>query len=170
MKIKHILIALSFGVLSGSLAALLNTLYLTPFIFIAFYDITLLTFIAICIIAPFVEEFFKLIGLYFMKMEENIDYLPEDWMLFGTLSGFGFGIIENAVYTFNVGAAYGSSAAIILLILRTFLTLPLHMIVTTIAGFGFGLWINTRNIKYFVHAITISICIHSLYNFITLII
>jgi len=91
-------------------------------------------------------------------------------MILGTFAGLGFGLMENAVYTFNAFAAAGANAGLLLLLLRMLLCLPLHMIATTISCFGFGLWANTGKIKYFIVYILISMLIHGSYNFIASII
>ena len=172
LKKSYLLISLGLGGIIGFLCAWVETFYMisTLPLFFVTGDFTIITLIAACIIAPFVEELAKPLGIYLIKMEEKPLLSVKNWTILGTFAGLGFGLMENVVYTFNAFAAAGANAGLLLLLLRMLLCLPLHMIATTISCFGFGLWANTGKIKYFIVYILISMLIHGSYNFIASII
>ena len=172
LKKSWLLISLGLGGLIGFLCAWVEIFYLIPTLLLFFVtgNFTIITLIAACLIAPFVEELSKPIGVYLIKMEEKPLLSVKNWMILGTFAGLGFGLMENAVYTFNAFAVAGATPGLLLFGLRMLLCLPLHMIATTISCFGFGLWANTGKIKYFIVYILISMLIHGSYNFIASII
>ena len=113
------------------------------------------------LIAPFVEELAKPIGLYFLQHEERPRLELREWAFLGAMAGFGFALIENILYASSV-AAYGNEAAFGLLFLR--FLLPLHMMASAIAGYGYGLWAKTGKSKYFIYCMAAAMVIHGLFN------
>ena len=167
LKKSWLLISLGLGGLIGFLCAWVEIFYLIPTLLLFFVtgNPSIITLISACIIAPFVEELSKPIGVYLIKMEEKPLLSVKNWMILGTFAGLGFGLMENAVYTFNAFAVAGATPGLLLLVLRMLLCLPLHMIATTVSCFGFGLWINTGKIKYFIFSMLTAMLIHGSYNF-----
>ncbi len=165
LKPRHVLIAFGFGAIStliaswASLALLLNIATVTvPF---SISEPTVVGILLAVIVAPFIEELAKPIGLYFIGSEEKPDIALRDWALLGAMAGLGFAVVENFLYATSV-LAYGTDVSLWLLGLR--FLLPLHMIATAISGFGFGLWLKTHNAKYFVGCIAVSMLLHGLFN------
>lgn len=172
LKKSYLLISLGLGGIIGFLCAWVETFYMIPTLplFFATGNFTIVTLLSACVIAPFVEELSKPIGVYLIKMEEKPLLSVKNWTILGTFAGLGFGLMENAMYTLNAFVAAGANAGLLLLLLRMLLCLPLHMIATTISCFGFGLWANTGKIKYFIVYILIAMLIHASYNFVASII
>ncbi len=172
LKKSHLLISLGLGGLIGFLCAWVETFYMVPALPLFFVtgNFNIIMLVSACIIAPFVEELSKPIGVYLIKMEEKPLLSVKNWMILGTFAGLGFGLMENVMYTLSAFAAAGANAGLLLLLLRTLLCIPLHMIATTISCFGFGLWANTGKIKYFISCLLVSMLIHGSYNFIASII
>ena len=85
----------------------------------------------------------------------------DEWALLGAMAGFGFMVLENIMYSASV-SLYGWEASLTLLFLR--FMLPLHMIASAVAGFGFGLWVKNRNGLYFLICLMIAIILHGLFN------
>ena len=172
LKKSWLLISLGLGGLIGFLCAWVNTFYMitTLPLFFVTGNFNIIMLVTACIIAPFVEELSKPIGVYLIKMEEKTLLSVKNWMILGTFAGLGFGLMENMMYAFNATAVAGGEAGLLLLLLRMLLCLPLHMIATTISCFGFGLWINTGKIKYFVFSMLTAMFIHGSYNFVAYII
>jgi RsiW-degrading membrane proteinase PrsW (M82 family) len=123
-------------------------------------EVELLMLIGACIIAPIVEEFLKPIGL-FILLSEKSEFSLFDWILLGTFAGLGFKLLEDLVYGL-MAMAESHSFAMNLLLLRNLS--PIHLITTSIAGFGIGLWIKLDKRRYFLAAISVSILIHALFN------
>lgn len=163
-QLSHMLICLGFGALAGFIAGWANTSYaglVTPLYFIR---PNLFTIFVVSVIAPIVEEPLKPLGLYFLREEEKVSLRLRDWVILGTFAGLGFGLLENISYALEV-SSYGVSVAFALFGLRTFASLPVHAIATTISGFGIGLWAKTGKTGYFFKFLVVSVLIHGLYNF-----
>lgn len=162
---KYIFIVVGFGMVGGAIAGLANLIYGLPFIFIVGGSRSLFLLAVACIVAPIVEELCKPIGLYLIHTEEHPLLTIWCWLRLGMCAGLGFGLLENLIYTINGFIIGGLFVGVLILILRTLLSLPLHMLTTSIAGIGFGLWNRTLKAEYFGLALAISIIIHSMFNF-----
>jgi len=164
LKLSHVLTCLGLGAISGFIAGWANTAYGGLVVPLYFIRPSLFTIVVVSVVAPMVEEPIKPLGLYFLKEDEKVMLHFRDWALMGAFAGLGFGLLENGVYAFQA-STYGATVTATLLGLRTLLTLPLHMIATTITGFGVGLWAQTGNASYFLKFLVVAMLIHGLYNF-----
>jgi len=162
---KHVAIAFGFGAIStliaswASLGLMLDILPVT--LPTSSGESTIAAILMAVIVAPFIEEMAKPIGLYFMHAEEKPALELKEWAFLGAMAGLGFAIVENFLYAATV-MSYGTEVSLWLLGLR--FLLPLHMIATAISGFGFGLWVKTRNAKYFAACIFVSMMLHGSFN------
>jgi len=162
---KYIAIAFGFGALStliamwGELGLMADTVPL--FIPFASDDPTPMAILMAVLIAPFVEELAKPIGLYFTNAEEKPNFELKEWAFLGAMAGLGFAIVENILYGATVSGS-GMDTAGWLIFLR--FLLPLHMIASAISGFGFGLWVKTKKAKYFIISLLIAMILHGLFN------
>ena len=115
------------------------------------------------IIAAIVEEYFK-----FWAMKRNVIYRPEfdevrDGIVYGASAALGFATVENVLYALNTNVNI-----VVLLIMRGFLSVPLHAIVGAFSGYFFANWYfyESRQKKMsLLHVLKISILIHGTYNF-----
>lgn len=164
LRLSHILIGLGLGALSGFIAGLANIFYIGYAIALYFLHPSIFVIFIVSVIAPFVEEQIKPLGLYFLKEEEGVSLSVGDWTLLGSFAGLGFGLLENGLYAYQV-SNYGSGVSLALLGLRTLVSLPVHMIATTVTGFGIGLWARTRKVSYFLRFLVAAMLIHGFYNF-----
>jgi RsiW-degrading membrane proteinase PrsW (M82 family) len=162
---RHVAIALVFGGLStliaswGELGLMLDAFpMISP---VTLRQPTALIIILVSVIAPFVEELAKPLGLYFIQGEEKPNFQVKEWALLGALAGLGFAIIENFMYAATL-LPFGTEPALNLLFLR--FLMPLHMIASCIAGWGFGMWMKTRNAKYFAVCLFVAMLLHGLFN------
>lgn len=119
-------------------------------------------YLTVAVLAPFVEEILKPIGLYLIKIEERPTLTPRDWMLLGILAGFGFKLLEDLLYALTTASVSGSSWGLILSALRG--PFPLHMLATGITGFGMGLWDLTGRARYFLMLLVVAMLLHGLFN------
>jgi RsiW-degrading membrane proteinase PrsW (M82 family) len=154
---RSLLLCLVLAALMGGMCAQVESVFL-PIEFVKKPE--LLIFIGVCIIAPIVEEFLKPIGL-FILLSEKRDLSLFNWVLLGTFAGLGFKLLEDSVYGLQA-IAESYSFALNLLLVRNLS--PIHLITTSIAGFGIGLWNKLDKRKYFLWAICTSILIHALFN------
>jgi RsiW-degrading membrane proteinase PrsW (M82 family) len=165
LKPRHVAIAFCFGALStliaswASLGLMLDTLAIT--LPTSLQETTIVTILMAVIVAPFIEEMAKPIGLYIMQAEEKPSIELKEWAFLGAMAGLGFAVVENFLYAATV-LSYGNEVSLWLLGLR--FLLPLHMIASAISGFGFGLWVKTKNAKYFAACIFVSMLLHGLFN------
>jgi RsiW-degrading membrane proteinase PrsW (M82 family) len=156
------LTAFGLGAYSGILAATYNTQYIGFFIPLYFVQPTLFTIIAISVIVPIVEEPTKPLGLYLLKLTKA-KINPADWAIVGAFAGLGFGSFENVVYTL-AALGHGVDVALMLLVFRSLLSLPTHMIASSLAGYGVGLWAREGGLGGFIKFLTLAMVIHGLYN------
>jgi RsiW-degrading membrane proteinase PrsW (M82 family) len=154
---RSLLLCLVLAALMGGMCAYAESVFL-PIEFVKKPELLML--IGACIIAPLVEELLKPIGL-FILLNEKSDFSLFNWILLGTFAGLGFKLLEDTIYGL-MAMAESYSFGLNLLLLRNLF--PIHLITTSIAGFGIGLWNKLDKRKYFLWAICISILIHALFN------
>ncbi len=86
------------------------------------------------IIAPFVEEFLKAMGLMRAGVKEEVDEV-EDGLIYGAACGLGFAATENLMYGWSVvGEGVAVTAAVI--VMRTFSATLIHASATSFTGHG----------------------------------
>jgi len=165
MKPAHVMVAFGFGVLSTLIASwaslglmLGNSLVMLP---MSHDNEDIALILMAVMVAPFVEELAKPIGLYFLHAEDKPDLELKEWAFLGAMAGLGFAIMENFLYAIST-LEYGADASFWLLGLR--FLLPLHMIATAISGFGFGLWVKTGKAKYFASCMLVAMLLHAAFN------
>src|SRR5439155_1738295 len=81
----------------------------------------------------------------------------------GSLSGIGFGFMENVVYALAV-LGHGVNVSLTLFLMRGLLTAPLHGITATLTGFGIGLWQKSENARLLVIPLIAAMVIHGSFN------
>jgi ABC-2 type transport system permease protein len=143
------LIALTFGFIAIFISI----------VFEIFFGVITLYFsesiIAILVLWAIIEEFSKSIGVFSAKK-----YYPLKWhegMLAGMISGFGFAMLENIIFTLftlNIFPDY----ALRVFLMRTFLSGGVHIVSTGIIGIGIA------EKKYIIPAFLTGILIHFAYN------
>ncbi len=94
---------------------------------------TVMTLITVCVVAPIVEEFTKVIGL--LTVKESIFEL-EDGLVLGAATGLGFAATENLLYESSALFQHGIQAFIIVVILRSIASTLLHGSASAVAGYG----------------------------------
>jgi len=158
---KFVLTAFGLGAFSGMFALLANSFYGMNAAILVRFDTTWTILLLVCVVAPLVEELVKPFGLYMIEQEEQPDLSVRDWAVLGAFAGLGFATVENLLYGF--GVAYLGGEAFLLLVAMRY-GLPLHIISTSIAGAGYGMWTMTRDPMYFVRYIAVSMALHGAFN------
>jgi len=106
-------------------------------------DETVQTLILVVIIAPIVEEFTKVLGVFSVR-GSLIDL--ESGLIFGAACGLGFAATENLLYESSVYLSEGfGSAFVSIVLLRSISSTLLHGSASAMAGYGvtrakFGGW------------------------------
>ena len=171
--------AFFWGGLSGIfLAMVLNTIG-TVFILgilhgTSEYDLeTTAIIVGAVIVAPIVEEFVKpLVMLRNADVKKEIDEV-EDGLVYGAACGLGFGATENVYYGVTAGTAVGGVAGVfIIVVLRTFSSILLHLVASSFTGYGiakyqvqgtsFGVVIKYYFLAVFIHAAWNAMAVYSM--------
>jgi len=125
-------------------------------------DETVQTLVIVVIIAPFVEEFTKVLGVFSVK---NSLTDMESGLIFGAACGLGFAATENLLYEGSVYLSEGfGSAFISIVILRSIASTLLHGSASAMAGYGvtrakFGGW------YLFLPYYLLAVIMHGAFNF-----
>jgi len=159
----HYLICLGMGATVGFVAAFGESFYEPLAIPVLIFSQSLFPIVVATAIAPLVEEPAKSLGLLLLKEEERLNFEIADWTVLGSLSGIGFGFMENAVYALAV-LGYGANVSLTLFLMRGLLTAPLHGMTATLTGFGVGLWQKSGNARLLVIPLVTAMVIHGSFN------
>ncbi len=159
----HYLICLGMGATVGFVAAFGESFY-APLAFpVLIFSQALFSVVVAVAVAPLVEEPAKSLGLLLLKEEEKLTFEIADWTILGSLSGIGFGFMENVVYAVGV-LGYGVNVSLTLFLMRGLLTAPLHGITATLTGFGIGLWQKSGNARLLLIPLIAAMVIHGSFN------
>jgi len=96
-------------------------------------DPTLLTFIAIILIAPVIEEYVKALGV---KSFSRYIWRPRNGLLFGAAAGLGFAATENFLYESTAYFEEGFRAFVVVALVRSLSSTLMHASATSISGYG----------------------------------
>ncbi len=159
----HYLICLGMGATVGFVAAFGESFY-APLAFpVLIFSQALFSIVVAVAVAPLVEEPAKSLGLLLLKEEEKLTFEIADWTVLGSLSGIGFGFLENVVYAVAV-LDHGVNVSLTLFLMRGLLTAPLHGITATLTGFGIGLWQKSGNARLLLIPLVAAMVIHGSFN------
>ena len=160
----HYLFCFMLGALSGFVAAWGNTLYIgiyAPFIWVSRKAAS---WLGACLIAPVIEELVKPLGLFMLRSEERVKLPTIEWAKLGLVAGLGFALLENSFYVVRALLEQGVAVALVLLAVRTVLSLPMHVVNTSVVGYGFGWWSNTNEPARYGICLSLAIVHHGVYN------
>jgi RsiW-degrading membrane proteinase PrsW (M82 family) len=121
-------------------------------------------FISAVIVAPFVEELAKGLGMVFVIAVLTRE---EDGMVYGAAIGLGFAATENLLYEVNALAEGGLGAYIATAFLRIISSTLLHATATGVTGFGVAKAVASK--KALITALPFyltAVLMHATFNFI----
>jgi len=125
-------------------------------------DKTIQSLILVCVIAPIVEEFAKVLGVFSVKSKI---YEIEDGLVFGAACGLGFAATENLLYESSTFFSEGFGTAFItIVIMRSIASALLHGSASAMAGYGIskGMFKGKHSfIPYYI----IAVFMHGSFNF-----
>jgi protease PrsW len=117
------------------------------------------TLILACIIAPFVEELTKALGMLpFTRRSREL----EDGIVYGAVVGLGFAATENLLYETSAWLEGGVSVLIGTIIIRTVSSALLHASASSITGYG----LTTKKFlgKSWVPYYLLAVLLHGVFN------
>lgn len=159
-----ILAFLCFGATSGFIAMFSNTIYLSISSPLGIVNPAVLVFFVVSVIAPLVEEPAKVAGLFLLDKDRASGVPLFYWVFFGLIAGFGFALIENYSYFQSFFLRYSTSDSLYLLLMR--FSFPVHMIGSSFAGLGIGLWRKKGELWYLLLFTLLAVLVHGTFNFI----
>jgi RsiW-degrading membrane proteinase PrsW (M82 family) len=86
-----------------------------------------------CVIAPFVEEGAKALGVYLARHHM---FELEDGLVYGAAAGLGFAATENLFYESSTLSRYGLMAYVLIVLVRSISSAFLHGSATAVSGYG----------------------------------
>jgi len=123
---------------------------------------TLQTIVLALVIAPFVEEGAKAIGVFGATF--NINQV-QDGIVYGASSGLGFSATENLFYGVAVLIAMGPALSISLIVLRSVSSTLLHASATSAVGYGIGKNVVSKGRYRVLPFYLLAVGMHSCFNF-----
>jgi len=122
---------------------------------------TVRTLIIVCVIAPIVEEFTKVMGLFSNKSAIRS---IEDGFVLGAAAGLGFAATENLLYESTAYFEEGFQAFVVVVILRSVASTLLHGSASAVAGYGVskGYLTNSRS---FLPYYLLAVLMHGSFNY-----
>lgn len=117
------------------------------------------TIVLACVIAPFVEELTKALGIFRARrfMQE-----VEDGMIYGAAAGLGFAATENLFYESDAFLTNGAEAAIATAVVRTLSSVLLHTSASAIVGLGLAR--SAKQARSWVPYYLAAVFMHGLFN------
>jgi RsiW-degrading membrane proteinase PrsW (M82 family) len=98
-------------------------------------DPSTVTFIIIIVIAPFVEEFAKLMGV---RRFSRYIWRPRNGLIFGAAAGLGFAATENFLYEGTAFFEEGFAAFLTVAFIRSISSALMHASATSVSGYGYA--------------------------------
>ncbi len=124
-------------------------------------DRTIMTLIIVCVIAPIVEEFTKVLGVFSAK--DSIISL-EDGFVLGAATGLGFAATENLLYESTAFFEQGFQAFVVVVILRSVASTLLHGSASAVAGYGISKGYLTNKHSFLPYYL-IAVVMHGSFNY-----
>ena len=119
------------------------------------------TLILACVVAPFVEEGAKALGVFAAR--HHIVEI-EDGFVFGAAAGLGFAATENLLYEYVALTSYGIMVYVLISIIRSVSSALLHGSATAVSGYGIARkWLYRRS---FLPFFLLAVLMHATFNFI----
>ena len=166
-------LAFVWGALSGVFLAGIFNLLGTAFLLVmivnpdkySLEEIENLTIVlAVVVVAPIVEEFVKPLVMFRNTTVRNEIDEVEDGIVYGAACGLGFGATENVMYGLEV-ATVGIWGIFLVVLLRTFSSILLHLVATSFTGYGIAKYqVEGQSFSSVVKYYLLAVLIHAAWN------
>ncbi len=124
-------------------------------------DPTIRTLFIVCVVAPVVEEFTKVMGV--VSFKSSIFEL-EDGLVLGAASGLGFAATENLLYGSSAYFQYGFQTFAVLIVVRSVASTLLHGSASAVAGYGISKGLMSKK-HYAVPYYLVAVVMHGAFNY-----
>lgn len=121
---------------------------------------SLTTLVLACIIAPFVEELTKSVGVF--RAKRMMSEL-ENGIVYGAAAGLGFAATENLLYEGTALLESGTEAFIMTAVVRSLSSALLHASASSV--FGLGIAKSTLNGSSWIPYYLLAVLMHGAFNF-----
>jgi len=108
-----------------------------------------------------IEEIFKFFFVWFFIFHQKVFDEPIDAMIYMMFSALGFAFFENLILTLNSKIQH----TFLILIFRFFGANLLHILASSLVGYGYAFFVKTRRILPFVVSFFSGTFLHFLYNY-----
>ena len=116
------------------------------------------------VVAPIVEEFVKPLVMFRNTTVRNEIDEVEDGIVYGAACGLGFGATENVMYGLEV-ATVGIWGIFLVVLLRTFSSILLHLVATSFTGYGIAKYqVEGQSFSIVVKYYLLAVFIHAAWN------
>ncbi len=120
------------------------------------------TIFGVLIVAPFVEEAAKALGV---RAGRRYTKVRVDGLVYGAASGLGFSATENLFYGVATLLTFGASASLFLIAFRSFSSSLLHASSTAVTGYGIATrWLTGRSAAFLPYYL-VAVFMHGTFNF-----
>jgi RsiW-degrading membrane proteinase PrsW (M82 family) len=110
----------------------------------------------------FIEEFFKFFVVWFFIFPQKVFDEPIDTMIYMMFSALGFAFFENFILALNPA----TNNVVATLFYRFFGANLLHILASSLIGYGYAFFVKTRRIFPFALSFLSGALLHFLYNYI----
>jgi RsiW-degrading membrane proteinase PrsW (M82 family) len=113
------------------------------------------------LIFAFIEEFFKFFVIWLFIFPQKVFDEPIDAMIYMMFSALGFAFFENLILA--LGPA--TNNVVVILFFRFFGANLLHILASSLIGYGYAFFVKTRRIFPFALSFLSGTILHFLYNY-----
>ena len=114
------------------------------------------------LIYAFIEEFFKFLVIFLLIFPLKIFDEPIDAIIYMSVSALGFAFIENMLYILKIDAEISSY---LILFLRFLAPNFLHILASSIIGFGFAYYMKKRIFLFIPLTFIFATLLHFIHNY-----
>ncbi len=150
--------SLLFAFLLGIFSAILSIFFEGILENLSLFDSLALKFL----VYSFVEEFFKFLVIFLLIFPLKVFDEPIDAIIYMSISALGFAFIENLLYVLKAEAEISSY---LILFLRFLAPNFLHVLASSIIGFGFAYYIKKRIFIFIPLTFLFAVILHFIHNY-----
>lgn len=150
------------SILSLAILSILDAVVDRPYLF-GWDRVFFVNLLLVIVIAPFVEELAKGVGVYTAHYEITE---PEDGLVYGASAGLGFAATENLLYGTLAYYVGGLEVSLILIAVRSISSAFLHASASSVMGYGIGRRVVSNGRYSILPYYLLAVLMHATFNYI----